>query len=218
MRLFVALYPPPEALDDILEQAGRLRIGELSASGVNVRLAARETYHVTLAFLGEVDEDRLGDVHDALGRAAERYRRLRARATRGVTGTVAAPVDETPRLRLGGGGRFGRGRFTVLWVGLQGEIAALRTLSTAIRRELKRARVPYDPRPYRPHLTLARPGDRAAREAIDADRDTLNDYLGPSWPLTEMVLVRSHLGPRPLYHHLGVWPLGTDQTPLSSDG
>jgi 2'-5' RNA ligase len=191
VRLFVALYPPPEALDDIVGQVGRMRMGEIAASGVNVRLAARETYHLTLAFLGDVDDGRLPEVEAAVGRAAATWRR---------------PAGAL-RLRLGGGGRFGRGRFTVLWVGVHGDLDALRELGAAIRRELKRARLPYDRRPYRPHLTLARPGDRLARDAVDADRRTLDGYLGPSWPVTEMVLVRSHLGPRPLYHRLAAWPV-----------
>ncbi|MEV4760963.1 2'-5' RNA ligase family protein [Micromonospora sp. NPDC049559] len=237
MRLFVAIHPSPEALDDLTAQVDRMRIGELAAAGVNVRLAARETCHVTLAFLGEVEEERLPDVEAALGRAAATWRRpprrpRRADARRpGRPGAAEAPGDpfgpgtvvgpevvgdgvggatpepEPPRLRLGGGGRFGRDRFTVLWVGLQGDVDALRALHGAVRRELRRARLPYDRRPYRPHLTLARPGDRLPREAVDADRDTLDGYLGPSWPVTEVVLMRSHLGPRPLYHRLAAWPV-----------
>lgn len=191
MRLFVAVYPPPAALDDVLSQAARLRIGAAAASGINVRLAAREMLHLTLAFLGDVDEDRLPDVPAALERAVEGWRR------------TARPL----RLRLGGGGRFGRDRFTILWVGVRGDVADLRTLHAAVRRELRRARLPYDHRPYRPHLTLARPGDRVDRAAVDADRETLHDYLGPSWPVSEIVLVRSHLGPRPRHEHLAAWPL-----------
>lgn len=189
MRLFAAIYPPPEAVDDIVAQAGRLRIGAAAANGVNVRLAARANLHVTIAFLGEVGEDRLPVVRGTLERAVANW---------GRSGL---------RLRLGGGGRFGRGRFTVLWVGLTGELDALDRLARATRRELRRARLPYDRRPFRPHLTLARPGDRVDRTDIEEDVRTLDGYLGPSWPATELVLVRSHLGPRPSYDRLDSWPL-----------
>jgi 2'-5' RNA ligase len=189
MRLFAAIYPPPEAVDDIVAQAGRLRIGPAAANGVNVRLAARANLHVTIAFLGEVGEDRLPVVRGTLERAVANW---------GRSGL---------RLRLGGGGRFGRGRFTVLWVGLTGELDALDRLARATRRELRRARLPYDRRPFRPHLTLARPGDRVDRTDIEEDVRTLDGYLGPSWPATELVLVRSHLGPRPSYDRLDSWPL-----------
>jgi 2'-5' RNA ligase len=225
MRLFVAIYPPPEALDDIAEQTNRLRIGAASGAGINVRLAPRSNLHVTLAFLGEVADDRLRTVEDALTRAVQDWRHpsasrrggIAARHQRGAAapGPPAVPVEDqvpesgpaAPRLRLGGGGRFGRGRFTVLWVGLLGDVDAVHGLATATRRELRRARVPHDSRPLRPHLTLARPGERMDRASLDEDLRTLDGYLGPSWPATELVLVRSHLGPRPTYDRLATWAL-----------
>ncbi|MBF9132571.1 2'-5' RNA ligase family protein [Plantactinospora sp. S1510] len=226
MRLFVAIYPPPEALDDVADQTNRLRLGAASAAGINVRLAPRSNLHVTVAFLGEVADERLRTVEDALTRAVQdRHcppvsRRGGGTATRGRRGTAVPGAPEVPveggapesgpappRLRLGGGGRFGRGRFTVLWVGLLGEVDAVHRLATAIRRELRRARVPHDFRPLRPHLTLARPGERLDRASLDEDLRTLDGYLGPSWPATEMVLVRSHLGPRPTYDRLATWDL-----------
>lgn len=203
MRLFVAVYPPPEAVDDLIAQVGRLRIGEAAARGVNVRLTRRETMHVTLAFLGEVTETRLPAVCSALGQAARTWRRAAA-----TSGPEASPVQAgPPRVRLTGGGRFGRGRFTVLWTGLAGEVDALRAVSATIRRELKRARLPYDDKPFRPHLTIARPGDRVDQETVTFDLSVLAGYLGPTWPVTEMVLMRSHLGPRPTYDRLDAWPL-----------
>src|SRR5262249_46340659 len=108
---------------------------------------------------------------------------------------------------LRGGGRFGRGKFTVLWVGLGGDVAALSTLATAIRRVLKRARLPHDERPFRPHLTLARPGDRLPAEAMTQDVTTLDGYEGPTWPVESAHLVRSHLGPKPVYETLAKFPL-----------
>lgn len=193
MRLFVAIYPPIDALDDLANRVDRLRVGRAAAAGVNTRVTARETYHVTLAFLGEVDDARLPEVEAALERAVAAWRPSHSAAS--------------PLLWLAGGGRFGRGRFTLLWAGLRGDVLALGALGVAVRQELKGAGLPYDARPLRPHVTLARPGDRLDREAVDADRAALNDYAGPPWPLAEMVLMRSHLGPRPQYDRLAAWPL-----------
>jgi RNA 2',3'-cyclic 3'-phosphodiesterase len=195
MRLFVALYPSAEAVDDVVAQVGRLRVGELAARGINVRLTRPENLHVTLAFLGEVDDDRLPEVTAALDRAAQSWKGGTARA------------NDPPQVRLAGGGRFGRGRFTVLWTGLTGDVDALHALSRAVRRELRRGRLPYDNKRFRPHLTIARPGDRIDWDDIFLDLSTLDGYLGPSWPVTEMVLVRSHLGPRPWYDRLATWSL-----------
>ena len=185
MRLFVAVYPPAAACDDLERRLAGLNIAIAAGQGVNTRLARRDTWHVTLAFLGEVAEERVGHVRTAIGRAVD-----------GVS---------APQFRLAGGGRFGRGRFTLLWVGVQGE--ALAGLARQVRRELKRARLPYDDKPFKPHLTVARPGDRLDRTAVDADRAALAEYRGPAWRAETVELVRSHLGPKPSYDHLGVWRL-----------
>jgi RNA 2',3'-cyclic 3'-phosphodiesterase len=196
----VAAYPPPEALADLAAQVSRLHIGEAAARGINVRLTPPETLHLTLAFLGEVDNDRLSDVTTALARAAATWHER-------PRGAGSREDGHPPRVRLGGGGRFGRGRFTLMWIGLAGDVTALRALNLAIRRELRRARLPYDWKPFRPHVTLARPGDRVPPDDVAADRQVLNGYLGPSWPVTEIALMRSHLGPNPRYDRLAAWSL-----------
>ncbi|RGC68369.1 2'-5'-RNA ligase [Micromonospora sp. MW-13] len=192
MRLFVAVYPPAAAVADLTAQVARLRIGRMATSGTDVRLADPADAHLTLAFLGEVDAGRLTDVESALGIAAETFR----------GGRAGSPV-----LRLGGGGSFGQGRFTVLWVDVRGEVDALGVLARLVRIGLRRGRLPHDEKPFRPHLTIARPGDRVDGADVAADREALHDYLGPPWPATELVLVRSHQGPRPTHDRLAAWPI-----------
>jgi RNA 2',3'-cyclic 3'-phosphodiesterase len=190
VRLFVAAYPPEAAAGHLAAAVDTLAVGRAAADGVNARLAARDTWHVTLAFLGEVADERRPDVEAALGR--------------GIAGWQAQRRGGPPELRLAGGGRFGRGRFTILWIGLDGDVDALTGLGRALRRELKRIRVECDRRPFRPHLTLARPGDRVdVRDDIAA----LNAYAGPPWPVEEVRLMRSHLGPKPTYDQLASWSL-----------
>ena len=192
MRLFAAVYPPPEAVEHLGAQVARLRVGAAAAEGINVRLADPAQAHVTLAFLGEVEADRLVAVESALGLAAEWSRDGR---------------ESSPRLRLGGGGKFGRGHFTILWVDLQGDVPALAVLARLIRSRLRNNRLPYDEKPFRPHLTVARPGDRVPPADVAAHVETLHAYEGPEWPASELVLMRSNPGPRPTYDRLAAWPL-----------
>ena len=188
----MAAYPPAGACDDLERQLAGLHVASAASRGVNTRLARRDTWHVTLAFLGEVAEERGPDAALAIERAVTAWR-------------AAAPGP--PQLLLAGGGRFGRGRFTVLWVGVDGDREALAGLSRQVRRELKRDRLPYDDRPLKPHLTIARPGDRLDKAAVEADRAALANYRGPAWPVQSVQLVRSHLGPKPWYEHLAASPL-----------
>ncbi|MFG1801713.1 2'-5' RNA ligase family protein [Micromonospora carbonacea] len=228
MRLFVGVFPPPEAVADLSTAVARLRVGRAAAAGTNVRLADPVRSHLTVAFLGQVDASRLVDVENALGPAAETFRTRdlpaadRPVADLPATGRAVAelPVTDRPAadrlvggrtgsavLRLGGGGSFGRGRFTVLWVDVRGDVEALRVLARLVRAGLRRGRLPYDEKPFTPHLTIARPGDRVDRADVAADREALHDYLGPPWPATELVLVRSHQGPKPTYDRVAAWPI-----------
>lgn len=188
MRLFVAAYPPAPVVTDLAIAVTKLSIWHAAADGINVRLAPPEQLHVTLAFLGEVPDARLPDVEAAV-----------------AAGVAARP--EQLEVRLAGGGRFGRGRFTVLWVGLSGETAGLVELSTAVRRQLRRSRLPFDVKPLRPHLTIARPGDRLPPGQVAEDLAALDGYEGPKWTVDGLHLVRSYQGPKPRYEHLAVWPL-----------
>lgn len=195
MRLFVAVYPPESVIAHTVAAIDALSIGRAAADGVNVRLAKREQLHVTLVFLGEVPEDRRDDAETAV---------------RAGVGRWAGGRDGSgpPALRLAGGGRFGRGRFTVLWLGLRGDVPALRDLARDVRRELRRSRLPFDDKPFKPHLTIARPGDRIPGEAVSGDLSALAGYESPQWTAADLVLVRSHLGPKPRYDHLATIPLG----------
>ncbi len=195
MRLFVALYPPADALDHLADAVEQLRLGRAAADGTNVRLTARPLWHITLAFLGEVPADRAPVAGDA----------LREAVTQWSQGAVGRPV-----LRLAGGGRFGRRRFTILWVGLAGDVEALTSLAGVVRRQLKRHRVSYDRKPFRPHLTFARPGDRLPEADLQADVATLDRYEGPDWTVEALHVVRSYQGPNPTHESIVTAPLVPD--------
>ncbi len=68
MRLFVALSPPPAALAQ-LEAA----VAPLRGDWPELRWTSQERWHVTLAFLGEVGQDKLDQLAVRLGRAAGRH-------------------------------------------------------------------------------------------------------------------------------------------------
>lgn len=186
MRLFVAVLPPPPRLAE-LDAA----VDELHAlpGAEHLRWAGRDDWHLTLAFLGEVDEGLLPDLHARLGRAAHR-----------------TPPFE---LRLHGGGRFGD---KVLWAGVAGEIDALRLLAERSDAAARRAGVAMeDHRRYHPHLTLAR-----SRAGLDLRPyvDALTPFEGTAWQTDELTLVRSRLpvsgvvGEQPRYEVVGRWGLG----------
>lgn len=162
MRLFVAVFPPPEAIEHLKN----------ALSTLDMKLSDTARWHLTLAFLGEVPDA--------------------GPATAALTEAEANPVGP---LEIRGGGRFG----TVLWAGVEGDLAALTRLTRSIRRSLRAKRVPPDDKKFRPHLTLAR---RTPDEQMAEALTLLRGYAGPRWHAREAVLVRSELGPHPSYHQL----------------
>ncbi|MDI1461973.1 RNA 2',3'-cyclic phosphodiesterase [Catellatospora sp. KI3] len=175
MRLFVAVFPPPEALTHLSGLVDRLAV-----SRAHARVSPPERWHLTLAFLGEVPDEAADSATAALN---------------AVTGTCG-------ELSITGGGKFGHGRSTVLWTGLDGDVDGLVRLGREVRRELRARRLHPDDKRFQPHLTLARPGDRLPASALHGDLELLRNYCGPNWAVRELVLVRSELGPRPSYHPL----------------
>ncbi len=118
---------------------------------------------------------------EVVGREVERLRRRLDRALADL-----APMT----LSLQGSGAFRR---RAVWLGVAGDVGALRRVAAAV--------APGD-RPYRPHLTVARlRGDTDPTPAVAA----LTSYAGPSWTVTDVHLVRSHLGPRPVYEDVATW-------------
>ena len=184
MRLFVAIAPPAAVLDELDAIAGPLRAGR-----EDLRWTNREAWHVTLAFLGQVDESAANRLLRRLENAARRHHVF--------------------RLAFSGAGAFPTAtRANVLWSGLSGDRGALAHLAESVAAGASRAGAPPPDkgRRFRPHLTLARcrmPAD--VTELVAA----LDDYQGPSWTADRIHLVRSRLGATeyPRFTTLGSWPL-----------
>lgn len=133
MRTFVALDLPEQFADEVAALARTL------ARRVEGRFVRRETYHVTLAFLGETDEAQAARAMGALERAC--------------AGT--GPVPLQPR----GLGSFGRGRDATLFLDLDGRAGgacSADSLAARLREELTCRGLAFDERTFRAHVTLAR--------------------------------------------------------------
>ncbi|MYE31644.1 MAG: RNA 2',3'-cyclic phosphodiesterase, partial [Chloroflexi bacterium] len=105
-------------------------------------------------------------------------------------------------------GTFGSAaRTSVVWLGLGGDVDALRALAGRVETAVEAAGLPPERRELRPHVTLARVRQRAStaqRRALAAAVGAL-DAPGPHpYRAVEVVLVRSHLGAgQPRYEVLG---------------
>ena len=110
-------------------------------------------------------------------------------------------------LRLAGAGRFGSVRRPqVFWAGLDGDVEPLVGLAKRLATAARRLDLPVEDRPFRPHLTIGRWPPRRPADGTLPDR--LAGYRGPPWPVTELRLLESHLGPKPRYDTVAEWEVG----------
>jgi 2'-5' RNA ligase len=176
VRLFVAVWPSAPAVADLASAVSALHV-----DGTAPQWLPANRWHVTLAFLGEVDDATVSRLRAGLGRRARR----------------AAPTE----LQLTGAGRFGRG---VLWVGVAGDVVPLTELATHTAAAARRTGIEVEDRRFHPHLTVAR-----GRPGADLGpwAKALASYAGPAWPMDRVSLVQSQLGPKPTYTELGSWPI-----------
>ncbi|MDP2327403.1 MAG: RNA 2',3'-cyclic phosphodiesterase [Dehalococcoidia bacterium] len=194
MRLFVAIEAPAEWRRALAE--ARRALPEPVAR--SLRFVEPYLAHVTLRFIGEVPDEHAPEV---LRNALER---------------AIAPF-EIP-LHLGRAGTFGApARTSVAWLGVEGDLEALRALATRLGEAVDAALgIEGDGRPLSPHLTLARVRPQATPEECRAVAAAVAALPAPDphpFIAQQAVVVRSHLGPAgPRYEvlshhgHLGNGP------------
>ena len=129
MRTFIALELPESFEDEVADLARQL------SGMVSGRFMKRETYHLTLAFLGEIGEAESREVIAALDEVAD---------------SCAAVALRPESL-----GTFGRPRDCTLWLGLA-QTDELMALANELRTRLDKRDIAYDRKAFHPHITLAR--------------------------------------------------------------
>jgi 2'-5' RNA ligase len=215
MRAFVALIPPAPALAELAEAVAPLR-----AAHPGLRWTPPEQWHLTLAFLGEVDEGVLPDLAERLARAARRHTPMTLAFAGGGrfgdrvlwTRVVDPPEREScvPARRVV---RSGTASAASPYRGPGDGTGGLRRLAASVGAAARRCRIPVEDRPYRAHLTLAR-----ARGGTDlrAAAALLSGFTGSPWVADALHLVQSRLGAGPggtaAHDVVRTWPLGGNAT------
>jgi 2'-5' RNA ligase len=171
LRLFVAL-PLPDSVKRSLEPLAR-GLGD-------VRWLTPDQQHLTLRFIGEVDNGRLDEVAEAL-----------------------ALVQGWPfEVRLEGLGHFPpRGEPRVLWVGIE-KNPDLKSLKRRIDRALADVGLPPEARKFAPHVTLARIRGPLSHDRLATYLMRHSLYRSERFPVSDFHLYSSWLKPAGAEHQL----------------
>lgn len=171
VRAFVAVNLEPGLKEALAHVQQRLK-----ETRADVGWVRPENIHLTLKFLGQVGENRLGAVGEALGAAARGFGSF--------------------RLVLGGLGAFPQPRAArVIWIGISHGAEAVAKLQARVETGLEPLGFPREQRPFSAHLTLGRVRGPGHREQLAVALSSM-----PTEPVGEMVLdrielMKSDLGP-----------------------
>jgi 2'-5' RNA ligase len=186
IRTFIAVEISPEVLARAAELSAALR-----PAGADVKWVETHNLHLTVKFLGDVQDEQLADV---------------IRAVQGAAAKV-----EPFELEVHGAGAFpNAGRPRTIWLGARDGSEAMADLAAAIEKALKPLGFSPEHRRFQPHLTIGRV--REVRRGLKELSERLwqfADFAAGRTPVEEAIVFSSDLTPRgPIYQRLGTAALG----------
>ncbi len=170
MRTFIAIEIPAEIKTAISELQTELR-----RAGADVSWTKPESIHLTLKFLGEIEERLINEIERTCVDVAAEFQPF----TLDLNGTGVFPNARQPR---------------VLWVGLAGEIEKAVEIQRRLDERLMAIGFEREEKPFHPHLTIGRvKSNRKTRELLAL----ADSYQLPklAFDVKEIVVMRSELLP-----------------------
>ena len=146
MRLFIAITLPNRLKNRIGE--AQQSIQEQVRSG---RFTDRDNLHLTLHFLGQIQEGKVPDIKKAMDQVAIPY--------------------EPFHLHAHDLGHFTKRNRKIIYLGVDGALEVLQSIYQKMSEALLSMDIPVEDRPYTPHITLARQVRADAGLAVDAVKD-----------------------------------------------
>lgn len=169
-RTFIAVSLAPA----IREAASGLR-RPLAAYADRLRWVSPLHLHLTLQFLGDLTARQVDEAAEAARAAAGSTEPF----TITFAGIGAFPSPAAPR---------------VIWVGVTAGADRLTALAESLAAALRSRRFSLDPRPFSPHLTLARTRGHGRPPDLRRERAALDRMVLGEQTVTELIVVNSVLG------------------------
>jgi 2'-5' RNA ligase len=188
MRLFIALPLSDDVISRLIRQRARALRGIEPSMQRAVQPVRPEAMHLTLAFLGDVEEKHGITIAEQLRRACDGTPPLALQAQ----GLGCFPNEQRPR---------------VLWASVGGDISLLAHVQKDIVSRITKFCPALDQKPFKPHLTLARFRTERApeRDAFVPLQESIEATRGQtfvSWTAHEILLMHSELRPDGARHRI----------------
>ncbi|MBL8191636.1 MAG: RNA 2',3'-cyclic phosphodiesterase [Acidobacteria bacterium] len=170
MRTFIAIEIPAAIKTELTKLQAELR-----RTGADVGWTNPNNIHLTLRFLGEIEEVRLTELKRLCAEIATQFQPFTLR----LKDTGCFPNFKQPR---------------VLWVGLAGEISIAQELQQRLEAGLTALGFDPEDKPFKPHLTIGRvkSGKNIRQLVAKSDMYPLPEL---SFAVGEIVVLKSELHP-----------------------
>jgi len=176
IRLFVAVN-----LDDSLRQSVADTEQRLRAAGADVKWVRADSLHITLKFLGWVDDDVVPQVAQAIAQAVQGQPPFLL----SLAGLGGFPTPTAPR---------------VIWVGIEEGAAELAGLGQRMEQAMEPLGFEREEREFSPHVTIGRCRSAAGRPQLIAAMQRERDRRFGQMQVLRVELMRSDLRPTgPIY-------------------
>ena len=171
IRAFIAIKLPDEIVAAIRKVQDQIK-----SSGVKIRWVRPENIHLTLKFLGDINERDIDQIHTAMIDAVKGYSPI---------SLSGKGVGVFPNLR----------RPKVMWVGLGGESGRLIQLQETLDSQLKKIGFSKEKRAFKGHLTMGRVKGRIDTKKLTAILQEMSEFESEPFSAGEIVLFQSDLRP-----------------------
>ena len=183
-RVFIAIDISNEARSKVAVYIDELR---RSARDLRIGWERPEKLHLTLKFLGDVDDRQLRDVEEAVRRASTELRSFRS----AISGAGRFPPKGDPR---------------ILWLGLDKQ-ENFGNAARTVDKELSKFGFEPEKRKFHPHLTIARLREPYRSGALAAEHLS-NAFQTDEFDVWEILIYESELLPTgSVYRKLASYPM-----------
>ncbi|MEW6101064.1 MAG: RNA 2',3'-cyclic phosphodiesterase [Candidatus Omnitrophota bacterium] len=179
MRAFIAIDLPKETKAAL---AGI--VGQLKKTGADVKWVNPDNIHLTLKFLGEMEEKKIKEAVTAVKEVAENKNAFILR----VSSLGAFPNINSPR---------------VIWLGIDSGDAETKVIAQELEEKIEKIGVPKEERPFSSHITIGRLRSPKNRENLVQELKRLGEEIQgdeKEFYADKITLFKSTLTPKgPIY-------------------
>lgn len=171
IRTFIAIDVPSKIKDDIFEIQKEL----VKSVGEGIKWEEKEKFHITLKFLGDVNEEAINSIHHVLSESLSGFGNFAIT----YKGIGCFPDLKHPR---------------VIWIGCEDQSGKLFTLQKLVEEKMSELGFEKENKDYHPHITLGRVKNPKNLTGLIKKIESIN-FEARTGEVEEVLIMKSDLKP-----------------------